>query len=139
MKKIFYIILLLNCLVGCAVYDNYFKAGYDNQEYEHIVEIRLLARQGVQMCGNPYKVTKSKTAEIISQMLDKAELFEIYEEHRPKNDSEYDAAVKLREIIESFNNRYQKGSVSYFYCKTKFESIDSSAGVIQSVIGNRPK
>jgi len=136
MKKILILVLLLS---GCTIYDTYFKSGYDNQEYEHIVEIRLLARQGVQMCGNPYKITKAKTFDLISQMLDKAELFEIYEEHRPKNDSEYDAAVKLREIIESFNNRYQEGSVSYFYCKTKFESIDSSAGVIQKVIGNRPR
>jgi hypothetical protein len=131
MKKILILILLLN---GCAVYDNYFKTGYDNQEYEHIAEIRLLARQGALECGNPYKA-----ANITSDLLNKAELFEIYEEHRPKNDSEYDAAIKLREIVEGLNKRYQEASVRYFYCKTKFESIDSSAGVIQEVIGNRPR
>lgn len=131
MKKLIPLIFLLS---GCAAYDTYFKAAYDNQEYEHIVEIRLLAKQGAAECGNPYKA-----GIIASKLLNKAELFEIYEQHRPKNNLEYDAAIKLREIVEGLNKRYQEGSVRYFYCKAKFESIDSSAGVIQSVIGNRPK
>jgi hypothetical protein len=133
MKKI-YIVLIALSLNGCALWDAYFMAPYDANEYMLITQIRTDAIQYRRQCNNPVMAQVNAEA-----MANRTELYERYEEHIPRNENGLKAARALNEIAQGLNGAYVKGSVSPVFCKLKYNNIEHSAELIQRVTAGRPR
>ena len=133
MKRIVIVlsVLLLN---GCALWDAYFMAPYDANEYMLITEIRVDARQYQGECANPVLAPQNATA-----MSRKTTLYEKYSEQIPRNENGYKSARALNEIAQGLNTAYGKGPVSATFCRLKYVSIENSATLIQRVTAGRPR
>ena len=132
MKRL--IVLLLPLLSSCAVYDAITMTGFDPNEYRIITEIRVDATHYKDACANPLIAQTNAVA-----MAYKTDLFEAYSEQIPNNTDGYSAAQSLNEIAQGLIKRYDTPPVPVLFCKLKYNSIESSAKLIQHVIGNRPR
>lgn len=128
------IILAALLLNGCALWDAYFMAPYDANEYMLITEIRTNAIQYRRQCDNP--VLAPQNAQV---MANRTELYEKYEEQIPRNDNGVKASRALNEIAQGLNTAYGKGPVSAVFCKLKYNNIEHSAELIQKVTAGRPR
>ena len=128
------IILAALLLNGCALWDAYFMAPYDANEYMLITEIRVDAGQYREQCANPVLAPQNATA-----MARKTNLYEKYSEQIPRNENGYKSAQALNEIAQGLNTAYSKGSVSATFCRLKYVSIENSATLIQRVTAGRPR
>lgn len=133
MKPIF-IALSTVFLSSCALWDAYFMAPYDANEYMLITEIRTNAIQYRRQCDNPVLAPVNAQA-----MANRTELYEKYEEQIPRNDNGKTAARALNEIAQGLNTAYGKGVVSPVFCKLKYNNIEHSAELIQRVTAGRPR
>jgi hypothetical protein len=133
MKRIFVAIFALS-LTSCALWDAYFMAPYDANEYLQITEIRVLAGQYRKQCDN-----FNQSAINAQAMVNRTDLFEKYSELIPRNDNSYRAARALNEIAQGLNTAYSKGIVSATFCKLKYNNIEHSAELIQRVTAGRPR
>jgi hypothetical protein len=121
-------------LSSCAVWDAYFMAPYDANEYMLITEIRTNAIQYRRQCDNPILAPQNAQA-----LANRAELYEKYEEQIPKNANGFKAAQALNEIAQGLNTAYGRGPVSPMFCKLKYNNIEHSAELIQRVTAGRPR
>lgn len=121
-------------LSSCAVWDAYFMAPYDANEYMLITEIRTNAIQYRRQCDNPVLAPQNAQA-----MANRTELYEKYEEQIPRNENGVKASRALNEIAQGLNTAYGKGSVSPVFCKLKYNNIEHSAEIIQRVTAGRPR
>ncbi len=133
MKKIT-IIFAAVLLNGCALWDAYFMAPYDANEYMLITEIRTNAAIYREQCASPVAAPVNAQA-IANQTL----LYERYEENIPRNENGFKAAKALNEIAQGLNTAYTKGAVSPVFCKLKYNNIEHSAELIQRVTAGRPR
>jgi hypothetical protein len=133
MKKI-YIVSIAFFLNGCALWDAYFMAPYDANEYMLITEIRTNAIQYRRQCENPVMAPVNAQA-----MANRTELYEKYEEQIPRNKNGVKSAQALNEIAQGLNGAYAKGPVSPLFCKLKYNNIEHSAELIQRVTAGRPR
>jgi hypothetical protein len=127
-------LLLVPLLSSCAVYDAIMMTPFDPNEYRIITDIRVDAAYYKDGCANPLLAQTNATA-----MSRKTELYAVYSEQIPNNDDSYKAATSLNEIAQGLARRYDTPPVPVLFCKLKYNSIESSAKVIQHVIGNRPR
>jgi len=133
MKKL--IILLAAMMSGCTLVDAYLMTKYDPNEYGMITEIRTTAHIYADLCADP-AVAKQNAITLFYH----TNLFATYAEYIPHNDSGLDAAKNLNEIAQGLSAKYQAGEkVSPAFCRIKFESVENSAKLMQSVIGKRPR
>jgi hypothetical protein len=133
MKKLLTIIAVLS-LNGCALWDAYFMAPYDANEYLLITEIRAAAGQYKKQCDN------SMLAPVNAQAIStKTDLYEKYSEQIPRNANGYRSAQALNEIAQGLNNQYLKGTLSATFCRLKYSNIEHSAALIQQVTAGRPR
>jgi len=132
MKQI--VFLLVPLLSSCAVYDAVTMTGFDPNEYRIITEIRVDAAYYKDGCANPLIAQTNAVA-----MARKTELYQVYSEQIPNNTDSFKAATSLNEIAQGLAKRYDSPPVPALFCKLKYNSIESSARVIQHVIGNRPR
>lgn len=133
MKKLILALAILS-LNGCALYDAYFMAKYDNNEYMLINRVRTQANLGAAKCGKPEVV-----AEIDSIYRTTIEL-KNYSQSIPHNEETTRMSAELSGIVKGLYDRYQtKEPVSLMYCTTKFASIERNAVTIQNVIGKKPR
>jgi hypothetical protein len=121
-------------LSSCALWDAYFMAPYDANEYMLITEIRTNAIQYRRQCDNPILAPGNAQA-----LANRTELYEKYEEQIPRNDNGKKAAQALNEITQGLNTAYGKGPVSPTFCKLKYNNIEHSAELIQRVTAGRPR
>ena len=121
-------------LNGCAIWDAYFMAPYDANEYMLITEIRTNAIQYRRQCDNPVLAPQNAQA-----LANRTELYEKYEEQIPRNDNGQKAAKALNEIAQGLSTAYTKGPVSPTFCKLKYNNIEHSAEIIQRVTAGRPR
>jgi hypothetical protein len=121
-------------LSSCAVWDAYFMAPYDANEYLQITEIRTNAIQYRRQCDNPVLAQVNAQA-----MANRTELYERYQEQIPRNANGFKAAQALNEISQGLNTAYAKGPVSPVFCKLKYNNIEHSAELIQRVTAGRPR
>ena len=128
------IILAAVLLNGCALWDAYFMAPYDANEYMLITEIRTTAIQYRRQCDNPVMAPQNAQA-----MANRTELYERYEEYIPRNENGQKASRALNEIAQGLNTAYVKGPVSPTFCKLKYNNIEHSAELIQRVTAGRPR
>jgi hypothetical protein len=132
--KLIVLSLTTMLLSSCALWDAYFMAPYDANEYLQITEIRAASGQYRRQCDNP--ILAPQNAQTIAN---KTDLFEKYEELIPRNDNGYRAARALNEIAQGLNTAYSKGPVSPMFCKLKYNNIEHSAELIQRVTAGRPR
>jgi hypothetical protein len=121
-------------LSSCAVWDAYFMAPYDANEYMLITEIRTNAIQYRRQCDNPILAPQNAQA-----IANRAELYEKYEENIPRNENGIKSARALNEIAQGLNTAYGRGPVSPMFCKLKYNNIEHSAELIQRVTAGRPR
>ena len=121
-------------LPACAVWDAYFMAPYDANEYLLITEIRVDAGQYQAQCANPVLATVNATA-----MARKTNLYEKYSEQIPRNENGYKSAQALNEIARGLDTAYVNGAVSPTFCRLKYNSIKQSAELIQRTTAGRPR
>jgi hypothetical protein len=133
MKKLLLSLLLV--LPGCTLVEAYFMAGFDPNEYKLITEIRTDAENAQKSCDNA-GISRTNANALAS----KTQLFERYSEEIPRNENGVSAAKSLNEIAQGLAVRYDgKSTVSPVFCKLKFDSVESSAKLIQHVTGKRPR
>lgn len=133
MKKLI-LLAVISLLQGCALYDAYFMARFDNNEYLLINKIRTEANLGAAKCGKPEVV-----AEVDNIWRTTVELRN-YTQSIPHNEEATKMSAELADIVKGLSDRY-KGTepVSMMYCTTKFSSIERNAVTIQNVIGKKPR
>ena len=132
MKKLIVFIPFL--FTGCALYDAYFMAKFDVNEYQYITRIRTQAQIGAPKCGTPDVLENVKYIHTVAQE------FKNYAEKIPHNENAYELATTLTLITDDFYKRYQSDKPpSAVYCKAKFAAIERSSENIQQVIGAKPR
>jgi hypothetical protein len=133
MKKLL-VILAVWSLSGCALYDAYFMARFDNNEYALINRIRTEANLGAAKCGKPEVIAE------VDSIWRTAVEFRNYTQSIPHNEEATKMGSELAEIIKGLSDRYHGAEpVSMMYCTTKFSSIERNAVTIQNVIGKKPR
>ena len=134
MKKLLAVIPLV-LLSGCALVDAYLMTKYDPNEYQLITSVRLQAQQAKAQCDDA-AVSKSNAIRITTE----TQLFSLYSEHIPRNKDLIDASNNLHAIAKGLSDQYIKSDkVNTAFCKIKFQSIETSADKIQTVVAGRPR
>lgn len=134
MKRLLVLLAIVSSLSGCALYDAYFMARFDNNEYALINKIRTEANLGAAKCGKPEVVAE------VDRIWRTAVEFRNYTQSIPHNEEATKMGNELAEIIKGLNDRYHGTEpVSMMYCTTKFSSIERNAVNIQNVIGKKPR
>jgi hypothetical protein len=133
MKKILLAVFALS-LTSCALWDAYFMAPYDANEYLLITQIRVEAGQYREQCANA--VVAPTNAEAMAR---KTNLYEKYSEQIPRNQNGHKSAQALNEIAQGLNTAYGQGPVGATFCRLKYASIENSATLIQRVTAGRPR
>jgi hypothetical protein len=133
MKKLI-LLAVISLLQGCALYDAYFMARFDNNEYLLINKIRTEANLGAAKCGKPEVVAE------VDGIWRTAIEFKNYTQSIPHNEETTKMGSELAEIVKGLSDRYHGTEpVSMFYCTSKFSSIERNAVTIQNVIGKKPR
>jgi hypothetical protein len=134
MKKLLAGLLLISSLSGCALYDAYFMARFDNNEYALINRIRTDANLGAAKCGKPEVVA------VVDNIYRTTIEFRNYGQSIPHNQDVIRMGNELAEIVKGLSDRYHGTEpVSMMYCTTKFSSIERNAVNIQNVVGKKPR
>jgi uncharacterized protein YceK len=133
MKKLIPLLMIV-CLSGCAAVDAYLMGKYDNNEYQLITTIRYDAGLGAANCADTVASKASANA-----LAYNTGLYALYESERSHNEDSIEASKALDTMAQELKKRYNSGeNINALYCKLKFEGIEHSAGLIQSVQGKRP-
>lgn len=135
MKKII-VYLSVILLSSCAfISDSYFLAKFDPIEYKSIVDIRVLARSSEAYCDTPS--VSASNAQLVVEEID---FLMLYDEPITHNLDIQKSLIELRKIAVGLKQQYNiTDTVSPAFCKLKFSTIDINAGIIQKVIGNKPR
>jgi hypothetical protein len=134
MKKLLVGLLLVSSLSGCALFDAYFMARFDNNEYALINKIRTEANLGAAKCGKPEVVA------VVDNIYRTSIEFRNYGQSIPRNQDVIKMGNELAEIVKGLSDRYHGTEpVSMMYCTTKFSSIERNAVNIQNVVGKKPR
>lgn len=134
MKKLLAGLLLVSSLSGCALFDAYFMARFDNNEYALINKIRTEANLGAAKCGKPEVVA------VVDNIYRTSIEFRNYGQSIPHNEEVIRMGNELAEIVKGLSDRYHGTEpVSMMYCTTKFSSIERNAVNIQNVVGKKPR
>lgn len=134
MKQLLALLAVVS-LNGCTLWDAYFMTKFDNQEYLLITQIRADAQTFKTQCANHLLAAKNSIT-----ISTKTDLFEKYSEKIPRNDNLIKASHSLNEIAQGLATSYLTDATpSVTFCKLKYSSIENSAYVIQTVVGDRPR
>jgi len=126
--------LLVSSLSGCALFDAYFMARFDNNEYALINKIRTEANLGAAKCGKPEVIA------VVDNIYRTSIEFRNYGQSIPRNQDVIRMGNELAEIVKGLSDRYHGAEpVSMMYCTTKFSSIERNAVNIQNVVGKKPR
>ena len=121
-------------LPGCALYDAYFMAKFDVNEYQYITRIRTHSQVGVSKCGTPEVIENVKAIYMYAQE------YKNYAEKIPHNENALELARTLNQITEDLYKRYQDPKQpSAVYCKAKLAAIARSSENVQQVLGAKPR
>jgi hypothetical protein len=135
MKKILLSTLIVTSLSGCALIDAYFMAGYDNQEYAIITNIRTNAELNAGFCAD--QVKSKATFEYLHF---KSVEFKNFTQYIPDNQDAHKLSDQMVELSKQGKEMYDKNdNVSAGFCKLKLQQINRTAETIQKVIGSKPR
>jgi hypothetical protein len=132
-------LLILSSIVvvlpGCAVWDAYFMAGYDNVEYALVNKVRTFSELAVEECDNEER-TKANVARIHGYAVE----LKNFTQYIPDNEDANKLGNNLFQLTSQTRDHYAKNTnVSQSFCKLKLQQINRNAETIQKVIGSKPR
>ena len=132
-------LLILSSIVvvlpGCAVWDAYFMAGYDNVEYALVNKVRTFSELAVEECDNEER-TKANVARIHGYAVE----LKNFTQYIPDNEDANKLGNNLFQLTSQTRDHYAKNTnVSQTFCKLKLQQINRNAETIQKVIGSKPR
>jgi hypothetical protein len=132
-------LLILSSIVvvlpGCAVWDAYFMAGYDNVEYALVNKVRTFSELAIEECDNEEK-TKANVAKIHGYAVE----LKNFTQYIPDNEDANKLGNNLFQLTSQTRDHYAKNTnVSQSFCKLKLQQINRNAETIQKVIGSKPR
>jgi hypothetical protein len=134
MKRIL-IVLFAFSLSGCALFDAYFMAKYDTNEYFIVNDIKTKAQVAEENCGNHILVVTQ-----VNELYIKALEFKNFTTHIPRNKDTDNMSTKLLTLTKDTKDYFNKAEkISPIFCKAKLQQIVKSADTIQHVIGSKPR
>ena len=134
MKKLLALIFVLS-LSGCTVFDAYFMAKYDTNEYFLINDIKTKAQVAEENCSNQPLVIVQ-----VNELYVKALEFKNFTTHIPRNKDADNMSTKLLTLTKDTKDYFNKAEkISPVFCKAKLQQVVKSAETIQHVIGSKPR
>jgi len=129
------LVLLTGCSTLTNLYDAYFMAGYDTNEYALITKIRTHAELHVGMCSD--QVVSKNTFDYLHY---KSNEFKNFTQYIPDNENAFKLSEQIVELAKQGKDMYDKNdAVSAGFCKLKLQQISRSAENIQKVIGSKTR
>jgi|TARA_R110000822_G_scaffold122221_2_gene256311 hypothetical protein len=134
MKRIL-IVLFAFSLSGCALFDAYFMAKYDTNEYFIVNDIKTKAQVAEENCGNHILVVTQ-----VNELYIKALEFKNFTTHIPRNKDTDNMSTKLLTLTKDTKDYFNKAEkISPIFCKAKLQQVVKSADTIQHVLGSKPR
>jgi hypothetical protein len=134
MKRIL-IVLFAFSLSGCALFDAYFMAKYDTNEYFIVNDIKTKAQVAEENCGNHIMVVTQ-----VNELYIKALEFKNFTTHIPRNKDTDNMSTKLLTLTKDTKDYFNKAEkISPIFCKAKLQQVVKSADTIQHVLGSKPR
>jgi hypothetical protein len=134
MKRLLPLIFVLS-LSGCTLFDAYFMAKYDTNEYFLINDIKTKAQIAEESCNNQLLVITQ-----VNELYVKALEFKNFTTHIPRNKDTDNMSTKLLSLTKDTRDYFNKAEkVSPIFCKAKLQQIEKSADTIQHVLGSKPR
>jgi hypothetical protein len=138
MKKIL-LILSVGLLSGCStltnLYDSYFLAKYDTNEYALINTVKTKSIIAQADCND-----RQKTIDNVNTIYEKSYEFRNFTFHIPQNKDAQAMSEKLLKLTTDTKEYYQKNEkVSDIFCKSRYQQITRAADTIQSTLGSKPR
>jgi hypothetical protein len=122
-------------LPGCAVWDAYFMAGYDNVEYALVNKVRTFTELAIEECGDEEK-TKANVAKIHGYAVE----LKNFTQYIPENEDANKLGNNLVDLTKQTKDHYAKNTgVSQGFCKLKLQQINRTAETAQKVLGGKPR
>jgi len=134
MKRIL-IVLFAFSLSGCALFDAYFMAKYDTNEYFIVNDIKTKAQVAEENCGNHILVVTQ-----VNELYIKAMEFKNFTTHIPRKKDTDNMSTKLLTLTKDTKDYFNKAEkISPIFCKAKLQQVVKSADTIQHVLGSKPR
>lgn len=134
MKKLLPLVFVLS-LSGCTLFDAYFMAKYDTNEYFIVNDIKTKAQIAEENCGNQLLVITQ-----VNELYIKALEFKNFTTHIPRNKDTDNLSAKLLTLTKDTRDYFNKSEkISPVFCKAKLQQIEKSADTIQHVLGSKPR
>jgi hypothetical protein len=134
MKKLIPLTLVV-LLSGCTLFDAYFMAKYDTNEYFIVNDIKTKAQVAEENCGNQLLVTTQ-----VNELYIKALEFKNFTMHIPRNKDTDNLSTKLLTLTKDTRDYFNKAEkISPIFCKAKLQQVIKSADTIQHVLGSKPR
>ena len=122
-------------LPGCALWDAYFMANYDNIEYGLTNKVRSLSELAIDDCKD-HQISKENFEGIYFTTIE----LRNFTQYIPNNVDANKLASNLVELSKQGREMYAKSnSVSEAFCRIKLQQINRSAEMAQKVIGSKPR
>jgi len=127
---------LISLLSSCAfITDSFLLAKFDPIEYQSMVKIRVMAKDAIATCDDR-EVSKANVEKLKKEL----EFLITYDEPIAHNTNVQHSLNELHEIVNGLSKHYKDTEkVSTTFCVLKLQIIANDAGVIQKVIGTKPK
>jgi hypothetical protein len=134
MKKLLPLIFVI-LLSGCTLFDAYFMAKYDTNEYFIVNDIKTKAQVAEENCSNQLLVVTQ-----VNELYIKALEFKNFTSHIPRNKDTDNMSTKLLTLTKDTRDYFNKSEkISPIFCKAKLQQIVKSADTIQHVLGSKPR
>ena len=134
MKKLLIVLSVLT-LNGCAVYDAYFMAKYDTNEYALVNDVTTKSFLAQKDCKD-----FNKTVVNVKDIYEMSYKLAKFTSHIPRNDDAAKMSEKLLALSEGTRDYYYNNmNVSEIYCTLKLKQINKSAEEIQAVLARKPR
>jgi hypothetical protein len=122
-------------LSGCTLFDAYFMAKYDTNEYFIVNDIKTKAQVAEENCGNQLLVVAQ-----VNDLYIKTLEFKNFTSHIPRNKDTDNMSTKLLTLTKDTKDYFNKAEkISPIFCKAKLQQIVKSADTIQHVLGSKPR
>ena len=122
-------------LSGCTLFDAYFMAKYDTNEYFIVNDIKTKAQVAEENCGNQLLVITQ-----VNDLYIKTLEFKNFTSHIPRNKDTDNMSTKLLTLTKDTRDYFNKAEkISPIFCKAKLQQIVKSADTIQHVLGSKPR
>lgn len=128
------LITLTGCSTLTNMWDAYWMAGYDTNEYALITKIRTHAELSNEICTD-----QEKAKNAFEYIHYKSVEFKNYTQYIPDNQDANKLSEQIVELSKQGKEQYSKGEVSTGFCKLKLQQINRTSEQIQKVIGSKPR